>query len=122
MSVSDMDDIKELKEVMETLNETVPPLISGIVEAVYNAENSKELAKNTANFYKELVEAGMDKDHAYQLTRDFMKGRDVASLVREALSSSGVMSGGEVSEDFGEDIKQKIEKKMKEKMDEEDWD
>ncbi len=117
-----MDDIKELKEVMETLNETVPPLISGIVEAVYNAENSKELAKNTANFYKELVEAGMDKDHAYQLTRDFMKGRDVASLVREALSSSGVMSGGEVSEDFGEDIKQKIEKKMKDKMDKEDWD
>ncbi len=115
MSVSDMDDIKELKEVMETLNQTVPPLISGIVEAVYNAENSKELAKNTANFYKELVDAGMEKDQAYQLTRDFMKGRDVASLVREALGSSGLMKGGEFNEDIGEDIKKKIEKKMEEK-------
>ncbi|MFW6140965.1 MAG: hypothetical protein ACOC53_00220 [Candidatus Saliniplasma sp.] len=122
MDIDDMEDIKELKGVMETLNETVPSLISGIVEAVYNAENSKELAKNTANFYKELVDAGMEKDQAYQLTRDFMKGRDVTSLVREALGSSGLMSGGEMNEDFGEDIKKKIEEKMKKKMDEEDWD
>ncbi|MFW5898471.1 MAG: hypothetical protein ACOCT7_01300 [Candidatus Saliniplasma sp.] len=122
MDIDDMEDIKELKGVMETLNETVPSLISGIVEAVYNAENSKELAKNTANFYKELVDAGMEKDQAYQLTRDFMKGRDVTSLVREALGSSDLMSGGEMNEDFGEDIKKKIEEKMKKKMDEEDWD
>ncbi|MFO7792851.1 MAG: hypothetical protein R6W73_07740 [Candidatus Saliniplasma sp.] len=122
MDMDDMEDIEQLKELMETLNETVPPLISGIVEAVYNAEDSKELAKNTANFYKELVDAGMDKDQAYKLTRDFMKGRDITSLIKEALGSSGLMSGAGFDEEAGEEIKQKIEQKMKEKMDEEDWD
>lgn len=115
--MEDMDDIKELKEVMSTLNETVPSLISGIIEAVYNTENSESLAKNTAKFYKELVDAGMDKDQAYQLTRDFMKGRDVTSLVREALSGMGPFGGEGGSGDFGDEIKEKIKKKMEK----EDW-
>ncbi len=118
--MSDIDDIKELKSVMETLNETVPSLISGIIEAVYNVENSENLAKNTAKFYKELVDAGMDKDQAYQLTRDFMKSRDVTSLVREALSGmGGPFGGGDI--DIGEDMGEKIKEKIKKKMENGDW-
>ncbi|MFO7992091.1 MAG: hypothetical protein R6U61_07365 [Thermoplasmata archaeon] len=121
--MKDMEDVEELKEVMETLNETVPSLISGIVEAIYSAENSEELAKNTAKFYKELVDAGMDKEQAFQLTRDFMKGRDVASLVREVVGSGNFGGGhGDIGEDIGEEIKKKIHKKMKEHGDEEEWD
>jgi len=123
MDMEDMDDVKQLKEVMETLNETVPSLISGIVEAVYSAEDSEQLAKNTAKFYKELVDAGMDEDKAYQLTRDFMKGRDVTNLVKDVIGSTSGMGGhGDFSEDMGEEIKEKIKKKMKEKQEEEDWD
>ncbi|MGM0510085.1 MAG: hypothetical protein ACQESD_03030 [Thermoplasmatota archaeon] len=120
MDMDDMDDVKQLKEVMETLNETVPSLISGIVEAVYSAEDSEQLAKNTAQFYKELVEAGMDDEHAYKLTRDFMKGRDITSLVKEVIGSTGGFGGGDFDEDMGEEIKKKIKKKMKEKHEEED--
>ncbi|MFO8110106.1 MAG: hypothetical protein R6U17_06280 [Thermoplasmata archaeon] len=119
MDMNDMDDIKELKGVMETLNETVPSLISGIVKAVYNAEDSEKLAQSTAQFYKELVDAGMDKEHAYKLTRDFMKGRDVSSLIREALSSTDIF-GGDFDDDMGKEIENKVRKKMKEKM-KEDW-
>ncbi len=118
MDMEDMDDIKELKEVMKTLNETVPPLISGIIEAVYNAEDSEKLAKSTAKFYKELVDAGMEKEHAYQLTRDFMKGRDVSSLIREALSSTGALGHeGFSSDEIKKNVKNKIEDKMKEEWD-----
>ncbi len=121
MDMEDMDDIKELKGVMETLNETVPSLISGIVEAVYSAEDSEQLAKNTAKFYKELVDAGMDEDKAYQLTRDFMKGRDVTNLVKDVIGNTGAFSGhGDFDEDMGEEIKKKIKKKMKEHQEEED--
>ncbi len=119
--MDDMEDIKELKEVMKTLNETVPSLISGIIEAVYNAENSENLAKNTAKFYKELVDAGMEKEQAYQLTRDFMKGRDVTSLVREALSGMGPFGNEGGSGDFGDELGEKIKAKIKKKMDKEDW-
>ena len=114
-----IDDVEELKEVMETLNETVPELISGIVKAIYNAEDSKNLAKSTANFYKELVDAGMEEDKAYELTRDFMESRDVTSVVKDILSEKGGLGGGDFDEETSEKIKQKIEKKMEEKMDEE---
>ncbi len=114
-----MDDVEELKEVMETLNETVPDLISGIVKAIYNTEDSKNLAKSTANFYKELVNAGMDEDKAYELTRDFMESRDVTSVVKNILSEKGGLGGEGFDEETSEKIKKKIEKKMEEKMDEE---
>lgn len=116
MDMDGKEDVEELKEVMETLNETVPSLISGIVEAIYNAEDSEKLAKSTANFYKELVDAGMDEDKAYELTRDFMQSRDVTSLVKEVVSEQGGMMSGDMDEETGEKIKEKIERKMNEKM------
>lgn len=120
MNIEDKDDVEELKEVMETLNETVPSLLSGIVESIYNTEDSEKLAKNTANFYKELVDAGMDEDKAYELTRDFMQSRDVTSVVKSILSEQGGIMSGEMDEEMGEEIKEKIEKKMEEKT-EEEW-
>ncbi len=114
-----MEDVEELKEVMETLNETVPELISGIVKAIYNTEDSKNLAKSTANFYKELVDAGMEEDKAYKLTKQFMQSRDVTSVVKDILSEKGGLGGEDFSEETSEKIKKKIEKKMEEKMDEE---
>ncbi len=114
-----MEDVEELKEVMETLNETVPELISGIVKAIYNTEDSKNLAKSTANFYKELVDAGMEEDKAYKLTKQFMQSRDVTSVVKNILSEKGGLGGEDFGEETSEKIKKKIEKKMEEKMDEE---
>ncbi len=119
MNMDDEDDIEELKEVMETLNETVPSLLSGIVEAIYNTEDSEKLAKSTANFYKELVDAGMDEDKAYELTRDFMESRDVTSILKKVLSEKGGIMGGNFDEGMGEEIKEKIKKEMKEKQKEE---
>ncbi len=111
----DIEETEELKEVMETLNETVPSLISGIVEAIYSAADSEKLAKSTANFYKELVDAGMDEEKAYQLTRDFMKSRDITSVIQGVLKEEGGFGGEEVSGDIGEEIKKKVKKKMEEK-------
>ncbi len=116
--MENLDDVEELKEVMQTLNETVPSLISGIVEAIYNTEDSEKLAKSTANFYKELVDAGMDEDKAYQLTRDFMKSRDITSVIKEVLSDAGGFAGEDMDDDFGEDLSEEIKKKVKKKMEE----
>jgi len=85
MEMNDKEDIEKLKELMETLNDTIPELISGVIEAVYNADNNEDLAKNTTKFYKELINVGMEKEQAYELTREYLKGRDVGSLVREVL-------------------------------------
>ncbi len=115
----DIDETEDLKEVMQTLNETVPSLISGIVEAIYNAEDSEKLAKSTANFYKEMIDVGMDEDKAYRLTRDFMKSRDVTSVIKGVLDDKGGFGEVNMDKDIGEEIKKKVKKKMEEK--EEDW-
>ncbi len=120
--MDDLEDVEELKEVMQTLNETVPSLISGIVESIYNLEDSEKLAKSTANFYKELIDAGMDEEKAYELTRDFMESRDVTSVVKNILSDKGnfSFSGEDMDEEIGEKIKEEIEENMRKKM-EEEW-
>ncbi len=85
MDMNNKDDIEKLKELMGTLNYDVPELISGIMQAVYNTENSDKIARNTTKFYKELTNSGMQKQQAYVLTRDYLRDRDVGSLVREVL-------------------------------------
>ncbi|MFW6072274.1 MAG: hypothetical protein ACOC6U_02100 [Thermoplasmatota archaeon] len=62
MGINDKEDIEHLKDLMETLNDTIPELISRVMEAVYNAENSENLAKNTTKFYKELTNAGRKRN------------------------------------------------------------
>ena len=85
MELNDEDDIEKLKGLMETLNETVPNLISEIIGAISNTENRENLTKNTTKFYKELVNTGMEKEQAYELTREYLKGRDIGHLIREVL-------------------------------------
>lgn len=85
MELNDDDDIEKLKELMETLNETVPSLVSGIMEAIYSTEDGEKLTENTTKFYKELTNAGMEKERAYELTREYLIGRDLGHLVREVL-------------------------------------
>lgn len=85
MEMNDKKDIEHLKDLMKTLNDTIPELISRLMEAIYNTEDNHSLAKNTTKFYKELTNAGMKKEQAYELTREYLKRRDVGNLVREVL-------------------------------------
>lgn len=108
-------DVKELKEIMETLNETVPSLIRNIIGSLYDVKGSERLAEETADFYKKLIDAGMDEGQAYELTKDFMKGRDVGSLVKEVVSSMGDMRkfrggfGEEVEKEVSENVERELE-------------
>lgn len=103
----DTDELNELKEVLGVAKEEVPALISSIMDGIYNAESGEKLAKDTANFYKKLIDAGMEKDQAFELTKEFMKSRDVSSLAKKAVGGDSIigpnMSMGESSEDSKED-------------------
>jgi len=85
MDMNNKDDIEKLKEFMGIINHAVPELISSIIQAVYNTENSDKIARNKTKFYKELTNSGMQKQQAYVLTRDYLRDRDVGSLVREVM-------------------------------------
>lgn len=87
MDEDDRKDVEELKEVMSTLKETVPDLIKGIVDALYSAQNAEDFGKQVANFYKSMIDAGMDKKEAFALTKQFMDSRDIVGVVKKMLSS-----------------------------------
>ncbi len=112
--MEDEDDVKELKEVMETLRDTVPAIIRGIVDALYSSQNAGEFGKQVANFYKSMIEAGMDKHEAFELTKEFMESRDVAGIVKKMLSEGDWKKWGRSSQD----IEEKVNKTIKETMDE----
>ena len=83
--MNNKDDIEKLNELMKTLNDTLPDLISGIIEAVYSKEDEQKLTNSTTKFYKELVNTGMEEKSAYELTREYLNRRDIDHLIREVL-------------------------------------
>lgn len=85
MEMNNKDDIEKLNELMKTLNDTLPDLISGIIEGVYSKEDEQKLANSTTKFYKELVNTGMEEKIAYGLTREYLNRRDIGHLIREVL-------------------------------------
>ncbi len=93
ISFDDEKDVEEFKEVMNTLRETIPALIREIVEALYSTQNAEEFAGQVANFYKKMIDAGMDKEQAFQLTQEFMRTRDITSLVNRIISEREISYG-----------------------------
>ncbi|AGB04818.1 hypothetical protein AciM339_0945 [Aciduliprofundum sp. MAR08-339] len=89
---NDERDVEEFKEVMNTLRETLPALIKEIVEALYSSQNAEEFGKQVANFYKSMVEAGMSEDQAFQLTQEYMRSRDVSTLINKVMGEGKYFS------------------------------
>ena len=114
MNEEDRKDVEELKEVMNTLKDTVPELIKGIVDALYSGQNAEEFGKQVAKFYKSMIDAGMDKKEAFELTKEFMESRDIAGVIKNILSKGNFSDMGQIKVD----INKEIEKAKKEIEDE----
>jgi len=115
------DDVRELKEVMETLRDTVPAIIQGIVEALYSAQNAQEFGKQVADFYKSMKEAGMSDEQAFELTKQFMDSRDIVGVLKKIFSEGDWKRWSHVNkEDTKKKIKEIVEESMNEVEKEED--
>ena len=115
----DEKDIEEFKEVMNTLENVVPAIIKGIADALYSGSSAEEFGKQVANFYKEMVNAGMDKDMAYELTKKFMESRDISGVIKKILSQGNWSDWVKKNpEKLGEEIREEVEKEMKEEGEE----
>lgn len=96
------NELHELKKILDVAKEEVPELISNVMDGIYNAESGEKLAEDTANFYKRLVDAGMKEDQAFELTREFMRSRDVSALAKQAIGRHGLIGSNVSSVDEGE--------------------
>lgn len=121
----DEEDIKELQQVLGTVSEHLPKIMDSIfgpikdlLNDVYDPEKAEKFGKNVANFYKELVGAGMDPDKAFELTKEYMESMNiiktlVAAFMKERmgkleslkdLGNIGKKKKIEIEEEFEEEL------------------
>lgn len=65
-------------------------VLEGVVENKPTIEflppdKAEKFGKNVANFYKELVAAGMDPDKAFELTKEYMESMNIVKTLIVAL-------------------------------------
>lgn len=77
--------VKEIGELLDSVTTKVPKLISGLMETVYSAESGIKMGQSVGNFYKELLESGIPKEDALQMTKDYMLS--VKDVIGKATSS-----------------------------------
>jgi len=70
--------VKELKETFQAIAEFLENMHQirlNLVDEIVKRMEGKEVAKNTATFYNTLIEAGLPKDTATELTKEYLKRR-----------------------------------------------
>lgn len=87
-------DIEQAAKLMDKIG----PMIEDILEPLkdlltelYSPEKMQAMGKSVAEFYKNLVEAGMDKEAALELTKQYMESINAAKILLETFT--GLMKG-----------------------------
>lgn len=88
---SEMPDAKELKEILNTVSTEIPKLLESIGKVFSNPENANQIGKAVAQFYKELVAAGMSPQQAYELTKEYMSSFSLGGLISSGLKGATEM-------------------------------
>jgi hypothetical protein len=91
MSEEKMPDAKELKEILGTISTEIPKLLESIGKVFSNPENANQIGKAVAQFYKELVAAGMTPQQAYELTKEYMSSFSLGGLISSGLKTATEM-------------------------------
>jgi hypothetical protein len=67
------EEIEKLREVFKILGEGLPQILNSIADLSYDPKRVAAFATSTAEFYKQLREAGVPEDKAAELTKAFME-------------------------------------------------
>lgn len=84
-------DAKELKEILNTVSTEIPKLLESIGKVFSNPENANQIGKAVAQFYKELIAAGMTPQQAFEMTRDYMASFSLGGLISSGLKTATEM-------------------------------
>lgn len=89
----DEEDIEKLKDLLKAVSDFIADLkkpIEDLLKVVIDQLSGEKLGKDTAMFYKSLVEAGMDSSLVEELTRKYFEGRmEAANALKSLVSSLG---------------------------------
>ncbi|ASJ07569.1 hypothetical protein [Thermococcus pacificus] len=87
-------DIEQAAKLMDKVGPMIEDILEplkNLLSELYSPEKMQAMGKSVAEFYKNLVEAGMDKETATELTKEYMKSINAPKALLEALT--GLMKG-----------------------------
>lgn len=64
--------VKEIGEMFDVVAEKLPGLLKEIQKILFSQEGADTMSKAVGTFYKNLLEAGMEKEDALYLTQEYM--------------------------------------------------
>ncbi|MBO3803137.1 MAG: hypothetical protein JTT11_04580 [Candidatus Brockarchaeota archaeon] len=103
-----LEDVEELKEVLNVVSQQVPNLIRNIVTSVFSEQAGANMGKAVGAYYKGLKEAGIPEETAVRMTEKYASTfTSLGDVMKMA------MSGEKKGKDLSEEIE--ISKVIKEK-------
>ncbi|MFX1565530.1 MAG: hypothetical protein ACFFCH_06025 [Promethearchaeota archaeon] len=80
-------DVEEVRDILEAVQETVPALISQLVQAIYSPEVAEGIAEAIGSLYQGLKKKGLPDELVLEMTRKYMNVLDIKELMTEGIST-----------------------------------
>jgi len=76
-----MPDPEKIKEILDVVSEKIPGLLRELSGLLYSPKSAKQYAEAAAIFYKELIEAGMSNEQAFELTSQYLSTLNLGKMI-----------------------------------------
>ena len=74
-------DPEKIKEILDVVSEKIPGLLRELSDLLYSPKSAKQYAEAAATFYKELKEAGMTDEQAFELTSQYLSTLNIGKMM-----------------------------------------
>lgn len=78
----EIPDPEKIKEILNVVSEKIPGLLKELSGVLYGTAQAKQFGIAVATFYKELKDAGMTDEQAYELTCQYMSTLNLGSMIK----------------------------------------
>lgn len=76
----EMPDPEKIKDILNVVSDKVPGLLKELTGVLYGPEQAKNFGVAVSTFYKQLKEAGMNEEEAFELTRQYMSTLNIGGV------------------------------------------
>ena len=77
-----MPNPETIKEILDIVSDKIPGLLKNLSSLLYGPDSAKNYASAAAIFYKELKNAGMNDEQAFELTSQYMSTLNLGNMMK----------------------------------------